>query len=265
MYSFAGGDPAKDRQRRFWATVGDAWKNEPDPIEKWMQPITEAMNRQLGDRPQLALDLGCGARSMELPARWRALGVDPVAEILVQGKSLQGSSQSLPFQDASFDAVVSRMSVMLDSNPSQVFNEVNRALRMGGKFVFSVWDREELNMGTTAIEQILRRELGIRRPGPTEPSAFRLADTDEVTQLLREAKFSGHTYERVQVPYLASITPEESFEFIMKYIGPIRMMFDKCPDESKEPMREEIVGALSSVNRVGNAWVHRVEKEVKLS
>ena len=264
MYSFGSADPAAERQRRFWNSVGDAWKHEPEAIEAWMEPVTRAISTRLGDRAQIALDLGCGARSMKLPPKWRVFGVDPAAEILTAGKSVQGDSRALPFKDSSVDAVVSRMAVMLDGDPVAVFREVHRMLRMGGTFTFSVWDRAEGNMGTTAIEEILRRELGIRAPEPNEPSAFRLADEGEVKAMLREAKLAPLSSERVSVPYLASLAPEANLDFVMKYIGPIRLMFDKLPTERRDAVRAEIVAALGSVNRIGSAWVHQAEREVRI-
>ncbi len=51
----------------------------------------------------------------------------------------------LPFDDASFDAVVCQFGVMFFPDRPAAFAEVGRVLRPGGVFVFNVWDSIEHN------------------------------------------------------------------------------------------------------------------------
>lgn len=264
MYLYSFGDPAADRQRKFWNSVGEAWRNEGDEIERWAEPMTRAIHAKIGDHPRRALDLGCGGGSMKLPPLWRTYGVDPAAEMLTPGKTVQGDSQALPIQDASFDAVVSRLAVMLDSNPSAVFREVRRVLRMGGTFTFVVWDKPEANTWVSAAEDILKGELSIRDPMPTEPSAYRLACASEVAKLLAGARLRLLSSEQALVPFFSRLTPEATFDFLLKFVGPVRSMFMKLADERKEGVRAEVVAALSGVSRNGSAWVHHAERAVVL-
>jgi SAM-dependent methyltransferase len=54
-------------------------------------------------------------------------------------------AQSLPFDDASFDAVVCQFGVMFFPDKPRAFAEARRVLRAGGLFAFNAWDRIEDN------------------------------------------------------------------------------------------------------------------------
>jgi SAM-dependent methyltransferase len=62
------------------------------------------------------------------PVEWRAADV-----------------MDLPFDDASFDAVVCQFGVMFFPDRPAAFGEVARVLRPGGVFLFNVWDAIEHN------------------------------------------------------------------------------------------------------------------------
>lgn len=51
---------------------------------------------------------------------------------------VQGLAQSLPFDDAAFDAVTSHMALMLMDEPARVLAELRRVLRPGGTLAFVV-------------------------------------------------------------------------------------------------------------------------------
>jgi len=54
-------------------------------------------------------------------------------------------AQALPFEDASFDAVVCQFGVMFFPDKPRAFGEARRVLRAGGLYAFNVWDRIEDN------------------------------------------------------------------------------------------------------------------------
>ena len=68
----------------------------------------------------------------------------------------QANAMQLPFDDATFDAVVCQFGVMFFPDKAGAFSEARRVLRPGGTFIFSVWDRiaenEFADTVTTALE-----------------------------------------------------------------------------------------------------------------
>jgi SAM-dependent methyltransferase len=79
------------------------------------------------DLNQEMLDLASGVGTSR-PVEWR-----------------QADALSLPFDDASFDAVVCQFGVMFFPDKALAFAEARRVLRRGGVFIFNVWDRIEEN------------------------------------------------------------------------------------------------------------------------
>lgn len=57
----------------------------------------------------------------------------------------QADAMSLPFAEASFDAVVCQFGAMFFPDKPKAFAEARRVLRPGGFFIFNAWDRIEEN------------------------------------------------------------------------------------------------------------------------
>lgn len=98
----------------------------------------------LGAPSGTLLDVGCGGGSHTrafADAGWQVTGVDPSSEQLRLARErgcdvVQASAESLPFDDDSFDAVVSTWThTDVDDWPATL-REVRRVLRAGGPFVY---------------------------------------------------------------------------------------------------------------------------------
>ncbi len=74
----------------------------------------------------------------------------------------QADAMQLPFQSATFDAVVCQFGVMFFPDKAKAFAEARRVLRPGGVFVFNVWDRIEENefadTVTNALESVFPKD-----------------------------------------------------------------------------------------------------------
>jgi len=263
MYSFDTRQAA-GRQQRFWNTVAEAWRSHQEELELWMEPVTRAMTDRLGNYPRRVLDVGCGARPMPLPSEWRAFGVDSASQMVTGRNVVQGSFQELPFQGATFDAVVSRFALMLADDAVAALREANRVTRLGGSITLAVWDAAEKNSWVSGAETILMSSLGIREPAPTEPSAYRLAGKAEAVAMIAGAGYRVVSTESVLLPYFQTIGPRETFEFLVRFIGPIRTMVDKLPPENREQVCEAAMSALDGVSRSGTAWVHHAIREPRI-
>ncbi|HVS85473.1 MAG TPA: methyltransferase domain-containing protein [Gaiellaceae bacterium] len=90
------------------------------------------------------LDVGCGGGSHTAAfaaAGWETMGIDPSGAQLELARQrgcevVQGSAESLPFEDGSFDAAVSMWThTDIDDWPAAV-REIRRVVRSGGVFVY---------------------------------------------------------------------------------------------------------------------------------
>ena len=70
----------------------------------------------------------------------------------------QADALQLPFEDATFDAVVCQFGVMFFNDKPKAFSEARRVLRPGGVYLFNTWDRIEENefadVVTMALESV---------------------------------------------------------------------------------------------------------------
>ena len=55
----------------------------------------------------------------------------------------EANAEELPFEDGTFDAVVSNFTVHHLARPEVVFREISRVLVSGGRFAFAVWGAPE--------------------------------------------------------------------------------------------------------------------------
>jgi ubiquinone/menaquinone biosynthesis C-methylase UbiE len=122
------------------------WYDEQNAA--FMAPLTHMITSFLGHGPGRCLEVGCGG-GLHLPALvkqdWTVTGVDLSADQLRvarqrMGESvelLQADAASLPFADATFDAVVGAFThTDLDDWPAAV-REKARVLRPGGRLVYA--------------------------------------------------------------------------------------------------------------------------------
>lgn len=146
----------------------DAWYQTP--LGAWADRLErEAVFRLLALQPgERLLDLGAGTGRYVLEAARRGAvvtGVDASAGMLGVARSrvdsavtlVQADLASLPFEDASFAAVLAVTSLCFVSQPDVVLREAARVLRPGGRLVLG-----ELNRWS--LWALLRRVEGLLRP-----------------------------------------------------------------------------------------------------
>jgi SAM-dependent methyltransferase len=154
--------------------------------------------------PDSALDLGCGSGRLTLELARRgaaATGVDTSATALEDARErARGAgidvafaradmNEPLPFPDAAFGAVTSRLALMVARDPAATLREAGRVLRPGGVVVTAVWARIEDNPWFGEPRAALAEALGAERAAFAR--AFgRLGGPGELAQLHREAGFA---------------------------------------------------------------------------
>ena len=103
----------------------------------------------------------------------------------------QADAMDLPFDDASFDAVVCQFGVMFFPDKAKAFSEAHRMLRPGGVFLFNVWDRIEENEFAHIVSVALESLF------PDDPPRFMARtphgyfDFDTITRDLRAGGFAA--------------------------------------------------------------------------
>jgi ubiquinone/menaquinone biosynthesis C-methylase UbiE len=93
----------------------------------------------------------------------------------------EGNATELPFANAAFDAVVTRLSVHHFDRPKRVIEEIFRVLRPGGTFVLA-----DVISSEVPAEAELQNAIEILR----DPSHVRMLPGSELTSLVKEAGFA---------------------------------------------------------------------------
>lgn len=208
------------------------------------------------------LDLGCGTGNAALAAA--RLGADVVAidpsarlvdvtraraelEGLVRLRAAVGDAESIPADDASFDAVLSVFAVIFAPDAERAADEMLRVTKPGGRIVLTSWTPK----GPIAqAGSILRGGMAVLDPASkTRAAAYAWGDPAFIRTLF-ESRGASARIEEKTLSFSAS-SPEAWFDEQETHhpiwMGIKRALLASRPDEWKS-VRERSIAALSAGN-----------------
>jgi ubiquinone/menaquinone biosynthesis C-methylase UbiE len=103
----------------------------------------------------------------------------------------QADAAQLPFDDASFDAVVCQFGFMFFPDKVRAFSEARRVLRHGGVLLFSVWDRIEENEFAGTVTAALAGLFPADPPRFLQRTPHGYFDSKAISRDLADAGFSA--------------------------------------------------------------------------
>lgn len=174
----------------------------PALFEQWATPVLDAA--EVGEADQI-LDVACGTGVVARAAAARVgpaggvIGVDinegmlSVARAKAPGIEWQtASAESLPFDDARFDAVVCQFALMFFENQTKALQEMFRVLRPGGCLAVAVWDCLDATPGYAAMTELLQRLFGDEAADALR-APFNLGDASALAALFSRADLPAPT------------------------------------------------------------------------
>ena len=142
----------------------------PALFRPWAGVVADAAHVGPGQR---VLDVACGTGVLACVAAERVgasgsvVGLDANPQMLAVARRkpapvewIDGRAESLPFADASFDAVVSQFGLMFFDDRVAALREMVRVLRPGGRLAVAVCDAVEHSPGYAALAALLQRLFG---------------------------------------------------------------------------------------------------------
>ena len=150
----------------------------------------------------------------------------------------EADAHALPFEDASFDAVVGNLAVLHLGRPGQAAGEFARVLVGGGKLALTTWDSPERTPFFGVIVGAVT-DAGARPPDdiPAGPDFFRFSADEAFDALLAEQGLEERTVTRFPFTVRFS-SPDELWDGLLA--GTVRMaaLIDRQPAETRRRIRE---------------------------
>jgi ubiquinone/menaquinone biosynthesis C-methylase UbiE len=142
------------------------------------------------------LDVACGTGVLAREAAKISnyvTGVDLNSEMLGVARSTdatirweQGNAELLPFEDNSFDFVVSQFGLMFFDDKVKAIREMHRVLKPGGQMTVAVWVCIEDAIGYAAMKSLVIQLFG-EELSPSFDAPFVLGDPDLLLSLFNDA------------------------------------------------------------------------------
>lgn len=190
-----------------WSEAARYWEKHRAVIERMFAPVAAALVQDAGIGPgQAVLDVATGPGEPALSiagivgAKGSVIGVDVVPAMIDAASREAGrrglgnasfrvaSADELPFDDESFDAVVSRFGIMFFPSPLEGIREMRRVLKPGGKLAMAVWHHARNNPFHSVLSEIVERFVApTPAPDADSPDAFRFAAPGKLLHVAREA------------------------------------------------------------------------------
>ena len=251
-------------QRQDWNRVAGAW-------EKWDRLFEEQagyLNHRLVADARLrqghaVLDVGSGTgypailAAQTVGASGSVTGIDLAGDMLAvaQRKAKRlgllnvtfrtGDATTLPFETASFDAVISRFCLMFLPDVPKASTEIARVLKPNRWFAVMVWTSPERNPRIGLSMAAMKQVFDLPPPDPTAPGIFRLAKSGELAGMLQEAGLVDITEQEFLAEWSYE-SPEHYYSTMMEIAAPVQNLMAGCSDSQRQEVKRLILEAASA-------------------
>jgi ubiquinone/menaquinone biosynthesis C-methylase UbiE len=211
---------------------------------------------------QRLLDIGCGSGQTAIPAAQQGhqvVGID-IADNLIEhakeraryeGLDAQfdvGDAEALPYEDNSFDVVISMIGAMFAPRPEKVASEIARVLRPGGKLYMANWTAAGLP------GKMFKSVAGFMPPPPGFIPPVLWGDDQTIQQRLSkhfgELQLTRKIYPQWHYPFDVSAI----VDLFRTHFGPVKRAFDtlETNNEDHTPLRQQLHDIFQSSSEVLN-------------
>lgn len=234
-----------ERPAAVWSSGGKDYDQISRGIADSIEHCVMRLDPQPGER---ILDLSTGTGwTSRLVARRAAtvIGADIASDLLeaartqakAEGLAIEyqiGDAESLPFDDAAFDAVVSTCGVMFASNQEAAAAELARVCRKGGRIALTTWLSDS---SVFQMFQVMKRYMPAP-PSPAPRSPFEWGRTERIRELLGGA--FDLRFEK-GVSYYREPSAEAAWETFSTGYGPTRVLAASLDADRRESLRQDFV------------------------
>ena len=251
-------DQIRDQQRDTWDRFSVGWKKWDAMVLGWLAPFGAAMIRRTNLREDSrVLDVAAGTGEPGLSAaalvpRGRVTVTDVAERMLAvaaenaERRGLRNvetracDAGALPFDDASFDAVLCRFGFMFFPDVAAAAREFARVAKPGATVCAAVWGEPAKNPWATTIMGAIARHVTMPPPPLGSPGLFRCAPEGFMRKVFAEAGLRDIAVEEVSSD-MTHDTPERYWEFMTDVAAPVVAGLAKADETTREKIRAEVV------------------------
>ncbi len=242
----------KTRLRAIW-TAGDY-----DRFSRYMEGSAREFYERLNIPPRCQLlDVACGSGQLALLATRDGVevtGVDIAGNLVERARARaraeglharfeEADAEALPFEDASFDVVVSLIGAVFAPRPDFVAKELLRVCVSGGTLAMANWTPQGF------IGQMFATLSKFIAPSGM-PSPVLWGDEPTVRERLGKG-LSELSMMRRQYTFAYPFPPSEVVEFFRLYYGPTNRAFAALDAGSQARLRQDLEVLWTAHNRAG--------------
>jgi SAM-dependent methyltransferase len=154
---------------------------------------------------------------------------------------VEGDAEELAFEEASFDAVLSRQGLQYLPGIAGVLARLRSFLRPRGRLAAAVWGPPG-TVQFAAPVPVIRAELRLPPPPAGLPGPFALSDADRLAELVERAGFTDVATGTVTAVYRTG-SPELATRWLRAVAPPIASLVDTQPPEVQERVWAKVTEA----------------------
>jgi ubiquinone/menaquinone biosynthesis C-methylase UbiE len=247
----------KNQQQQTWATGDYAMIGTTLVI--MAEQLCEAAGLRAG---QSVLDVATGHGNAALAAARRfctVTGVDYVPSLLERGRERaaaehlpvifrEGDAEALPFQDGTFDVVLSTVGVMFAPNHEQTARELLRVCRAGGKIGLANWTPDGF------IGELFK-VIGRHVPPKVKLTPPSLWGTEEHLRELFGTAISELQTTRRYFTFCYR-SPQHWVDFFREYYGPVSRAFAALDPAGQDALTTDLLDLIARYNRSGDSTMY---------
>ncbi len=213
------------------------------------------------------LDVACGSGNLSFPAAQAGAivtGIDIAPNMIAtararaatEGVKIQfdeGDAEQLPYEEASFDVIVSMFGAMFAPRPELIVAELARVCRSGGQLAMANWTPAGF------IGQMFKRTASHVPPPAGMPSPVLWGDQTTVSERLQE-QFTSLQLTPRKMPFTMKMTPPEVVEYFRQWYGPTQRAFAALDEAGQAALRYDLEQLWAQHNQATDGTTH-VEAE----
>ncbi|MGH3927375.1 MAG: class I SAM-dependent methyltransferase [Pseudonocardiaceae bacterium] len=204
------------------------------------------------------LDAACGSGNATIAAARRfadVTGLDFAPDLLADARRrldierasatlVEGDLEELPFEDASFDVVVSAFGAMFAPDQKRTAAELLRVCRPGGRIGLACWTKDG------ALGQLFQVMSSYIPPTPGVRSPTDWGNPDRLRELFGDGVAGIHSATRDFIFRYRS--PEHWLDHFKKHFGPTSMTFAVLPPDVASVLERDLLAIWPALNRATN-------------